>query len=105
MTTILNGEGPISISQSESVTLSCKSDGVPEPIISWLRNGVVVKSGDIESSFLVITSASESHTGTYTCLGRNDAGVHSDTIVLQVRGEFRYCASYFVVFAVSKRIY
>ena len=62
MTTILNGEGPISISQSESVTLSCKSDGVPEPIISWLRNGVVVKSGDIESSSLVITSASESHT-------------------------------------------
>ena len=42
-----------------------------------------MKSND---SNVEITSASKIHTGIYTCLGRNDAGVDTDMIVLQVQG-------------------
>ena len=83
MTTIVNGSGPIQVKQSQNVTLACRSVGVPEPAISWLRNGVLVKS---ESNTLEITSASKIYTGNYTCVGRNDAGVHTDTVELQVQG-------------------
>ena len=39
---------------------------------------------------MTITSAKKIDTGTYTCEGKNDAGVDMDTVVLQVRGMLCY---------------
>ncbi|XP_062500461.1 protein sidekick-2-like [Corticium candelabrum] len=43
------------------------------------------KAGEQGSNTLTITSAKKIDTGTYTCEGKNDAGVDMDTVVLQVR--------------------
>jgi hypothetical protein len=81
-TTIVNGSGPIQVNQAENVTLVCESVGVPLPVITWLRNGSLVQSNN---GALEIISADKEDTTSYTCVGRNDAGVHTDTIELQVR--------------------
>ena len=48
------------------------------------------KAGEQGNGTLTITSAKKSDTATYTCEGKNDAGVDMDTVVLQVRGKLYY---------------
>ena len=60
------------------------------PGIWWFHDDQMQKAGEQGSSILTITSAKKIDTGTYTCEGKNDAGVDMDTVVLQVRGKLYY---------------
>ncbi|XP_062500012.1 receptor-type tyrosine-protein phosphatase F-like isoform X3 [Corticium candelabrum] len=84
-TLILNGQNTYTISQMDNITFRCQSTGIPVPQIRWFWDGQVQKAGEQGNGTLTITSAKKSDTATYTCEGKNDAGVDMDTVVLQVR--------------------
>ncbi|XP_062499594.1 cell adhesion molecule DSCAM-like [Corticium candelabrum] len=69
----------------DNITFRCESTGIPVPQIWWFHDDQMQKAGEQGSSTLTITSAKKSDTGTYTCEGKNDAGVDMDTVVLQVQ--------------------
>lgn len=62
-----------------TVTLSCEADGVPRPVISWLRNnstvmnGTVTQDGEISTLELVFTETTEQFQ-TYQCVANNSVG-------------------------------
>ena len=89
-TLILNGQNTYTISQRDNITFRCESTGIPVPQIWWFHHDQMQKAGEQGSSTLTITSAKKSDTGTYTCEGKNDAGVDMDTVVLQVQGKLCY---------------
>ncbi|XP_026768070.3 hemicentin-1 isoform X3 [Pangasianodon hypophthalmus] len=60
-----------------SVTLSCEARGVPEPEVTWYRNGQKLNSGrtlQLASQKLTINSMQVSDGGVYTCKVSNPAG-------------------------------
>ncbi|KAG8517174.1 Hemicentin-1 [Galemys pyrenaicus] len=75
--------------QNRQVTLECKSDAVPPPVITWLKNGdrlqatprVRILSG---GRYLQINNADLSDTANYTCVASNIAGKTTREFVLTV---------------------
>ncbi|XP_060787017.1 hemicentin-1 isoform X2 [Neoarius graeffei] len=68
-----------------SVTLSCKAPGVPEPVVTWYRNGQKVNSGgslQLAGQKLTINSMQVSDGGVYTCKVSNPAGHLERTFTL-----------------------
>ncbi|XP_074524022.1 hemicentin-1 [Halichoeres trimaculatus] len=69
----------VSVLQNRQVTLECKSDAVPPPTLSWLKDGQPLKASArvrILSSgrYLQINMADLSDRAQYTCVARNIAG-------------------------------
>uniref|UniRef100_A0A8C9DLV3 Hemicentin-1 n=1 Tax=Prolemur simus TaxID=1328070 RepID=A0A8C9DLV3_PROSS len=68
-----------SVLRNRQVTLECKSDAVPPPVITWLKNGerlqatprVRILSG---GRYLQINNADLGDTANYTCVASNIAG-------------------------------
>ncbi|XP_078348199.1 fibroblast growth factor receptor 4-like [Oculina patagonica] len=62
-----------------TVNLSCEANGVPRPVISWLRNnstvikGTVTQDGGISTLVLVFTETMEQFQ-TYQCVANNSVG-------------------------------
>ncbi|XP_078348198.1 fibroblast growth factor receptor 4-like [Oculina patagonica] len=62
-----------------TVNISCEADGVPRPVISWLRNnstvtnGTVTQDGGISTLALVFTETMEQFQ-TYQCVANNSIG-------------------------------
>lgn len=57
----------------------CVADGSPKPTIEWLKNGKVIKNGDIsnvqvDSSILTLTNVQEDNAGMYQCAAKNEHG-------------------------------
>lgn len=52
--------------------------------------GVVVFKGGSKNSMLTIDSVTDRHSGTYTCIAENKAGVVTYTTVLNVNGILSY---------------
>ncbi|XP_005375138.1 PREDICTED: hemicentin-1 isoform X1 [Chinchilla lanigera] len=79
----------ITVLQNRQVTLECKSDAVPTPVIMWLRNGdrlqatprVRILSG---GRYLQINNADVGDTANYTCVASNIAGKMTREFVLTV---------------------
>ncbi|XP_049724489.1 hemicentin-1 isoform X1 [Elephas maximus indicus] len=75
--------------QNRQVTLECKSDAVPPPIITWLRNGeqlqamprVRILSG---GRYFQINNADLDDTANYTCVASNVAGKTTREFILTV---------------------
>ncbi|XP_007935886.1 hemicentin-1 [Orycteropus afer afer] len=75
--------------QNRQVTLECKSDAVPPPVITWLKNGewlqatprVRILSG---GRYLQINNADLSDTANYTCVASNIAGETTREFILTV---------------------
>ncbi|XP_072255725.1 vascular cell adhesion protein 1-like [Pyxicephalus adspersus] len=71
-----------SIKEGESVTLTCHSDGLPEPEYSWeLPSGAHVTFSQ-DSSQVIITKAISEHRGIYLCMAKNKHGrVRSERVL------------------------
>ncbi|KAK7027933.1 hypothetical protein SK128_020283 [Halocaridina rubra] len=64
----------------DRVVLECTIDGHPEPTVTWTRNGgPVSEDAQIESrlnkAMLILPNVSQSQSGHYTCIIKNDAGM------------------------------
>ncbi|OPJ77524.1 hemicentin-1 isoform B [Patagioenas fasciata monilis] len=80
---IVGSEMPteVSVLLGESIQLVCDADGVPTPVVQWLRDGKPLASDDLQrirvtpdGSTLNVASALGSDTGKYTCVATNPAG-------------------------------
>ncbi|XP_061490015.1 hemicentin-1 isoform X5 [Rhineura floridana] len=79
----------LSVLQNRQIILECKSDAVPPPIITWLKNGEIVQATPrlrILSSgrYLQINNADLSDAASYTCVASNIAGQTTREFVLAV---------------------
>ncbi|XP_041078756.1 follistatin-related protein 5-like isoform X2 [Polyodon spathula] len=79
-----------------SASLKCHADGIPNPKITWLKNGMDIMP-KISKQLLMIANGSELHigsvryedTGAYTCIAKNEVGVDEDISSLFVEDSAR----------------
>ncbi|XP_010130628.1 PREDICTED: hemicentin-1, partial [Buceros rhinoceros silvestris] len=90
---IVGSEMPseVSILLGESIQLVCNAQGVPMPVMQWLKDGKTVPGDDLQrirvtpdGSTLNISRALSSDTGKYTCVATNPAGEENRIFNLNV---------------------
>ncbi|XP_062908750.1 follistatin-related protein 5-like isoform X4 [Mobula hypostoma] len=77
-------------------SLRCHADGIPNPKITWLKNGLDITS-TLPNQLVLLANGGEIHinsvrfedTGAYTCIAKNDAGVDEDISSLFVEDSAR----------------
>ena len=67
------------------VSMLCEVSGVPDPQVTWQKDGVEVQRGG--KSFIIET-ASQSDSGSYMCIASNIAGKTNATSQLSVLGKY-----------------
>ena len=74
-----------------AVSIHCKASGLPEPVISWRKDGQRVTFGELyellRNNTLVISQAQEEDSGSYVCTARNFLGKDSATSQVEVIGK------------------
>ncbi|KAK2886478.1 vascular endothelial growth factor receptor 1 isoform X2 [Channa argus] len=86
---LLNNLTDCTVNISSSVTLSCTSDGVPPPVITWYKDeralsqgsGVVISP---EDGMLHIDRITEEDQGLYTCQATNERGSAESSAYIKV---------------------
>uniref|UniRef100_A0A8C3DQA4 Hemicentin-1 n=1 Tax=Corvus moneduloides TaxID=1196302 RepID=A0A8C3DQA4_CORMO len=83
------GPQEVAVLQNSQVILECRSDAVPPPTISWLKDGELLEGGPrlrILSSgrYLQINNAELGDSARYTCVARNVAGETTREFLLAV---------------------
>ncbi|KAG8249763.1 hypothetical protein J6590_012066 [Homalodisca vitripennis] len=73
-------ENVLLFSNTSETKLVCLIDGIPQPVVSWLKDSVVVKEKDDhrlrpENNILTITNGSQDLAGMYICHVENIAGI------------------------------
>nr|XP_033797439.1 follistatin-related protein 5 isoform X1 [Geotrypetes seraphini]XP_033797448.1 follistatin-related protein 5 isoform X1 [Geotrypetes seraphini]XP_033797456.1 follistatin-related protein 5 isoform X1 [Geotrypetes seraphini] len=79
-----------------TASLRCLADGIPNPNLSWLKNGMDI-APKLSKQLTLQANASEVHisnvryedTGAYTCIAKNEAGVDEDISSLFVEDSAR----------------
>ena len=59
--------------EASLVNISCTASGTPDPDVRWIRNKIVIGSGE-KTAFLVFSSINRTDDGQYTCEANNSAG-------------------------------
>ena len=78
----------------DPVTLTCVSEGIPPPTVTFYFNDEEMKEDDLvmingTSHTLTITKVDTSHEGEYRCNASNDAGsVESNSVMITVFGKY-----------------
>ena len=71
------------ITEGEALYEPCVTIAEPPMNVSWLRNGGVIKQGNV-SGVLNFTSINRSHDGIYICLGVNEVATIKRTLSVVV---------------------
>ncbi|XP_033885551.3 hemicentin-1-like isoform X1 [Acipenser ruthenus] len=87
--TIRSSETEYSVIESSQMVLPCVADGVPQPLISWEKEGVPLpatlgKYTVMQSGELLVDNAQPDDTGSFTCIASNAVGQDSKTMSLTV---------------------
>ncbi|XP_046858842.1 carcinoembryonic antigen-related cell adhesion molecule 5-like [Xenia sp. Carnegie-2017] len=61
---------PMSVKQGQTVTITCESDGYPEPTYTIYHNGAVISN----NKTYIIQSVNFNHAGSYRCEAKNKLG-------------------------------
>ncbi|XP_056426557.1 intercellular adhesion molecule 5-like isoform X2 [Hyla sarda] len=77
VTPVLTVSTNATITIGDPLNITCKSEGLPDPTYSWQipNNAEVTYSADKNS--VIIRTAAQTHSGTYTCVARNQHGESS----------------------------
>ncbi|NXY61032.1 HMCN1 protein, partial [Callaeas wilsoni] len=83
------GPQELTVLQNSQVILECRSDAVPPPTISWLKNGELLEGGPrlrilSGGRYLQINNAELGDSARYTCVARNVAGETAREFLLAV---------------------
>ncbi|NXO00659.1 FSTL4 protein, partial [Rhinopomastus cyanomelas] len=79
-----------------SASLKCHAEGIPNPRITWLKNGIDVLP-KLSKQLALLANGSELHissvryedTGAYTCIAKNEVGVDEDISSLFIEDSAR----------------
>uniref|UniRef100_A0A8C6X8G2 Follistatin like 4 n=1 Tax=Naja naja TaxID=35670 RepID=A0A8C6X8G2_NAJNA len=79
-----------------SASLKCHAEGIPNPKMSWLKNGMAI-TPKLSKQLLILANGSELHiksvryedTGAYTCIAKNEVGVDEDISSLFIEDSAR----------------
>ncbi|XP_041856289.1 hemicentin-1 [Melanotaenia boesemani] len=91
--TILGSDQPSDVGapMGEELTLECRASGIPQPRLSWLKDGLSLEGSDTrhisvtpDGSTLTLLRLSPEDSGTYTCLAVSSAGRESKIYTLFV---------------------
>ncbi|RXG69574.1 Contactin-5 [Armadillidium vulgare] len=78
-------ERVVDIQEGQELLIRCAFDGYPWPTYSWVRDGEILTSGDVEPVFK-IDNARLSDTGVYKCVARNYLGeAESNPVSVEVK--------------------
>uniref|UniRef100_A0A8C3PW12 Hemicentin 1 n=1 Tax=Chrysolophus pictus TaxID=9089 RepID=A0A8C3PW12_CHRPC len=80
------------VTQGSEISLECKAQGIPEPAVTWMKDGRPLVSGrDIailhDGHFLQLRNIQVLDTGRYVCVAANVAGLSDRKYDLNVHGE------------------
>uniref|UniRef100_A0A8C7JTX3 Hemicentin 1 n=1 Tax=Oncorhynchus kisutch TaxID=8019 RepID=A0A8C7JTX3_ONCKI len=86
---IRRGESEVSVVENSQAQIACVAEGVPQPTLSWEKEGTPLSdtSGEytiLPSGELVIDIAQPDDEGSYTCVATNTVGQDSQTVRLSV---------------------
>lgn len=75
-----------------SLTINCRTKGIPEPKISWFKNGKMLDSSDRQYAIdekgerLVVNHVTDFDSGRYACSAWNEAGSAYKDFIVSVFG-------------------
>ncbi|XP_047246590.1 neural cell adhesion molecule 1b isoform X2 [Girardinichthys multiradiatus] len=74
---------------AQPATLTCAVDGYPEPMVTWIRNGVELRDEEKytfneDGSEMTIMDVTKLDEGEYTCIAKNKAGESEKELSLKV---------------------
>lgn len=74
-----------------NLTLLCRPEGAPLPVITWYKNGAELSMGSnnvalTARGYLVVTNVNKGDEGRYTCRATNIFGEAEDNTVITVAG-------------------
>ncbi|XP_028413457.1 titin-like isoform X1 [Dendronephthya gigantea] len=81
--------GDRNLHQGENISLSCHTDGVPYPAVTWYFKGEPIAQNSrilIKGNHLKIFNASINDDGDYSCVASNQVGKVSQLIHIRVKG-------------------
>ncbi|XP_029988074.1 hemicentin-1 [Sphaeramia orbicularis] len=87
---IRDGEQEVAVVENTQAQLVCVVEGVPQPTVSWEKDGEPLSESTAEytilpSGELVIDIAQPDDAGSYTCVATNSVGQDSRTVTLSVQ--------------------
>ncbi|XP_076872442.1 hemicentin-1 isoform X2 [Brachyhypopomus gauderio] len=87
--TVRGGEPELWVVENTQAVLPCSADGIPQPSLSWERDGTPLSdvAGEftiLPSGDLIIDVAQPEDSGSYTCVATNSVGQDSRTVALSV---------------------